>query len=595
MIKTERFEDLFTSFPTFTCEELGRQANDFSKVHHHPITFTQANFWIFFALVMMVFAFIHNRQLVRTIFLTAVSYFFYIKTSGIFFIILLFSTLVDYNIGNWIHHSANLKKRKILLFASMFINLFVLGYFKYAYFFTDSFNSLFGTDFTYYNYFSYWTNSFWGSDYLCVDKLILPVGISFYTFQTMSYTIDIYRKELSPAKSIFDFAFFVSFFPQLVAGPIVRAKDFIAQIYLPYQLTKKDFGWSVFMIMRGLIKKIVFADFIGAHFVDHVFKHPEYYPGFVIIIALWGYSMQVYGDFSGYTDIAIGVSRLMGFHLNPNFNSPYKANSVADFWRRWHISLSTFLRDYLYIPLGGNKRATIVSYLFIPFIIAFLAGLIDYYWDFSFHLGSIIVVFDFWLISFVLLFLTLVALLFKRVRAFMNTDINLLITMLLGGLWHGASLNFIIWGGLNGLALVVYKYWKRISPYEKSNFFIVHFWKVFITFNFISFTRIFFRSGTMDTANQIMNQIKDNFGLFNAEGEWNGLHWEMLWENYWMVIVIMFFAYMMHWFPGKLKDTAINYFINLPYVIQGLIVVLVGVGIYQAVSEKFQAFIYFAF
>lgn len=591
----ERFEDLFTSYPSFTCDEIGKAANDFSKIQNAPITFTQANFWIFFALVLLIFSAIHNRQFLRTVFLTAVSCFFYFKTSGIFIVILLFSTLVDYNIGNWIHKSANQKKRKILLITSMFINLTVLAYFKYAFFFTESFNTLFDTDYQFFNHFSYWTNSFWGSEVLCVDKIILPVGISFYTFQTMSYTIDIYRKELTPVKNIIDFGFFVSFFPQLVAGPIVRAKDFIAQIYQPYHLTKEEFGWSIFMIMRGLIKKIVFADYIGAHFVDHIFNHPEYYPGFVIVIGLWGYSMQIYGDFSGYTDIAIGISKLMGFQLNMNFNSPYKATSVADFWRRWHISLSTFLRDYLYIPLGGNKKATWVSYAFVPLIISFLAGVIDYYWDIVIPIGSTEVVFDFWVIGFILLLLTLFGLLFDKMRAFLTTDINLLITMLLGGLWHGASMKFIIWGGLNGIALVIYKYWKRISPYEKSNFFLVHFWKVFITFNFITFTRIFFRANDMEAAGGIMTQIKDNFGLYNNEGVWNGMHWEMLWDSYSVVLIILTIAYLLHWLPGKLKSTFERGFIQLPMVVQGVIVFIVSVAIYQAVSDKFTPFIYFAF
>lgn len=591
----ERFQDLFTAFPSFTCEELGKQANDFSKVQTAPITFTQANFWIFFAIVLLIFSMVHKRQLLRTSFLLLVSCFFYIKTSGIFLVILLFSTLVDYNIGGAIHRSTNHSKRKWLLGASMFINLFVLVYFKYAYFFTDSFNQLFHTNFEFFNHFSYWTNSFWGGEVLCVDKIILPVGISFYTFQTMSYTIDIYRKELEPVKNIIDFGFFVSFFPQLVAGPIVRAKDFIPQIYQPYHLSKDEFGWALFMILRGLVKKIVFADYIGAHFVDHVFNNPGYYPGFVIVFALWGYSMQIYGDFSGYTDIAIGISKLMGFQLNTNFNSPYKAVSTADFWRRWHISLSTFLRDYLYIPLGGNKTASIVSYAFIPLIIAFLAGLIDYYWDIEINIGSTVMHFNFWVLSFILLTLTLIGMLFDRVRKFLNTDINLLITMLLGGLWHGASMKFIIWGGLNGLGLVIYKYWKRISPYEKSNFFLVHFWKIFLTFNFITFTRVFFRAKDMDIANGMLNRIWFNFDLFNNEGKWNTGHWQMLWDNYNIVLLIMVFAYILHWLPSLLKSDLERRFIQLPMWGQAIVTILLVIIVFQAVSDKFQPFIYFQF
>lgn len=590
----ERFYDLFFTYPGFTCAELGKQANDFSKINNEPITFTQANFWIFFLLVYGIFTLVHKKQNLRTWFLLAVSCFFYFKTSGLFLILLVFSTLLDYNIGNAIFKSNRQGKRKFLLFLSMFGNLFVLGYFKYAFFFTDSFNQLFHTNYEFFNHFSYWTNSFWGSEVLCVDRLILPVGISFYTFQTMSYTIDIYRKELQPVRNIIDFGFFVSFFPQLVAGPIVRAKDFIPQMYQPFSLTKNDFGWSLWQILRGLVKKIVIADYLGANFVDHAFQNPDNFPGFVLVVAMWAYSMQIYGDFSGYTDIAIGVSRLLGFQLNTNFNSPYKAINVADFWKRWHISLSSFLKDYLYIPLGGNKTASWVSWLFLPFIIAFIAGLIEYYFDVAFTVAGIEFSFGFWTLSFILMVLVLLLMLIDSVRKFVTTDINLLITMLLGGLWHGNNLKFIIWGGLNGLGLVIYKYWKRISPYEKSNFFLVHFWKIFFTFNFITFTRVFFRASDMENANLYMNRIWNNFGLFTDEG-FNNSAWNLMMTTYSIVFLIMIAAYLIHWMPSAGKEKIMNGFIRLPSYAQVVVIVLSSILIYQAVSADFQAFIYFAF
>lgn len=590
----ERLEELFTAFPSFTCEELGKQANDFSKVQTAPITFTQANFWIFFLLVYGVFTLVYKRNQLRTLFLLLVSCFFYVKTSGLFLIILVFSTLLDYNVGNAIFKSDNQRKRKTLLFISMFLNLFVLAYFKYAYFFTESFNSLFSTQYEFFNHFSYWTNSFWGSELLCVDKIILPVGISFYTFQTMSYTIDIYRKELHPVKNIIDFGFFVSFFPQLVAGPIVRAKDFIPQMYEPFKLTKHEFGWSLFQILKGLTKKIVVADFLGGNFIDHTFQNPDNFPGFVLVVAMWAYSMQIYGDFSGYTDIAIGISKLLGFQLNINFNSPYKAVSVADFWRRWHISLSSFLRDYLYIPLGGNKKASFISYLFVPLIVFFLSGLINYYWSPGITIGETFYALDFWVLSLLLLLAILSLMLIESVRNFMNTDINLLITMLLGGLWHGASMKFIIWGGLNGLALVIYKYWKRVSPYEKSNFFLVHFWKIFFTFNFITFTRIFFRATDMDNANFYLNRIWNNFGLFTAEGI-NSAAWNLMVTSYWAVLIIMIIAYIIHWLSGSFKEKVLEKFVNLSMAAQIIITFISSVLIYQIASSNNSVFIYFQF
>lgn len=572
-----RFENLFGAFPSFTCEEIGAKANDFSNNITAPLQFTQMNFWMFFAMVYFLYALVYKRQLLRSSFLLIVSLFFYFKTSGLFVSILIFSTVVDFFIGSAIFKSENPVKRKTLLITSMSINLFVLCYFKYAYFFTDSFNELMGTWLHPINYFAHWNNGFFGDEVMCASKIILPVGISFYTFQTMSYSIDIYRKELTPVKNIIDFGFFVSFFPQLVAGPIVRAKDFIPQIYKPFVLTNRDFGWSIWMILKGLVKKIVIADFIALNFIDRVFEAPDLYPGFVALIALWGYSMQIYGDFSGYTDIAIGLSRLMGFQLNDNFNSPYKAVSVADFWRRWHISLSTWLKDYLYIPLGGNKKASVASYIFIPLIAAFLAGVMNYYWGISF-----------WLLCGIFVGLTIIGLLFPTYRKFVSTDINLLITMLLGGLWHGAEMKFIIWGGLNGVALVIYKYWKRISPYEKSQFFLVHFWKIFITFNFITFTRVFFRGTSMENANHMLERIWYNF-------DWS---WEVFTQKlitgYPVVMIVILVSYVIHWLPARTKDNTMELFISTSVYTKAFIVFFVGIFIYQFYSA-FAPFVYFAF
>lgn len=601
-----RFEDIFVNYPSYACEEIGAKANDFSNNITAPLTFTQMNFWIFFAMVYVVFCFIYKKYFLRSSFLLLVSLFFYFKTSGLFVSILIFSTVLDYFVGNALHKSEKPGWRKFFLFTSMTVNLFVLCYFKYAYFFTDSYNYLitylndvFGLSMgaaEVVNHFAHWNNSFFGDDVMCAAKIILPVGISFYTFQTMSYCIDIYRKELTPVKNIVDFGFFVTFFPQLVAGPIVRAKDFIPQIYQPFVLTKNDFGWSVWMILRGLTKKMVVADFLALNLIDRVFEFPDQYSGYIVIVALIGYSMQIYGDFSGYTDIAIGISRLMGFHLNPNFNSPYKATSVADFWKRWHISLSTWLKDYLYIPLGGNKKATIASYIFIPFIAFFIAGVTNYFWGW-----------DFWILSGIFVGLTVIGLLFASYRKFVSTDINLLITMLLGGLWHGAEMKFIIWGGLNGLALVIYKYWKRISPYEKSNHFLVHFWKIFITFNFITFTRVFFRASSMDNAVNILTQIKYQFtdpgtqeSILASEGYfyrlWNDLKLSMsfLFENYGMVMVVLIVSFIIHWLPSRWKDGLMCQFIKAPLVVQVFLVFFTGIFIYQFYSV-FAPFAYFAF
>ena len=329
-----------------------------------PLLFTQQYFWVFFALVMGAYSLMYKNTARRNIFLFAVSLFFYYKTSGFYFIILLFSTLADYSIG-WAIYSNKVKwQRQTLVALSVVVNLFVLGYFKYAYFVADFIHDLTGIELEVINHFALWTNEAIGTNFI-FDRILLPVGISFFTFQTISYSVDIYRGHIKPVKNIMDFGFYVSFFPQLVAGPIVRASEFIPQLYEPYKLSKERAGLAVFWILNGLLKKLVLADYIAVQFIDRVFDNPQLYSGFETMSALFGYSLQVYADFSGYTDVAIGIAMLMGFTLPKNFNSPYKATSVADFWRRWHLSLSTWLRDYLYIPLGGNREGSIASYTIV--------------------------------------------------------------------------------------------------------------------------------------------------------------------------------------------------------------------------------------
>ena len=362
--------------------EVGGFFNRFSTIFSAEIgdgsslVFTKLDFWLFFLLVMVVFSFLHKKKLVRSIFLTVVSCFFFFKTSGLYVLLLLISVAVNYFLGKRIYVArSELRSKWIIAFSAIF-NLLILGYFKYAYFFTESFNEMFQTDYELVNQFALMGNGFFGSGTF-VEKILLPVGVSFFTFQNISYVVDIFRKEIKPVKNFFDYTFFVTFFPQLVMGPIVRARDFIPQISEPFHLTKTEFSWSVIQIVKGLIKKIVIADFLVVYFIDKIlFPESSVFsePGFTYVVAMWAYSIHIYADFSGYTDIAIGLSRLMGFKLKPNFNSPYKALNVADFWRRWHISLGSWLRDYLYIPLGGNRTGSLGSYLAILIIFTFLIG-----------------------------------------------------------------------------------------------------------------------------------------------------------------------------------------------------------------------------
>ncbi|MEM6267879.1 MAG: MBOAT family O-acyltransferase [Bacteroidota bacterium] len=540
-----------------------------------PLLFTQFYFWGFFAAVLVIFSVLHPYRAARNAFLFLASLFFYYKTSGFFFVILLFSTLSDYLIGFAIHNSEHKPIRRFWMILSVTINLAVLSYFKYSYFFTESFNDLFGTQVEYFNHFNFWANDLTGSQF-SVDRLLPPVGISFFTFQTISYAVDVYQRKIGPVRNILDFGFYVSFFPQLVAGPIVRAAEFIPQIYQPYNVSNREFSIAAFWILKGLVKKLWLADYIGVNFVDRVFENPELFTGFENLMGLYGYSLQVYADFSGYTDIAIGVALLMGFRLPVNFNYPYKARSVGEFWKRWHISLSTWLKDYLYIPLGGSRNSSFLTWFFYALIP------IGAVWYFGVQFMPAVI----FISVLVLLFFMYLDFKTPRTRVELATASNLMLTMLLGGLWHGSSWMFVIWGGLNGVGLVVYKFWRRISPWEGKKQWYWTAWAIFITFNFITFTRIWFRSPDLATADLVMAQIQSNFG------------WEYIPEvlnNYANVFYVMYLGFVMHWIPESWKAQIKESFVGLPIGWKALAAVVAVFVAYQAVSSDLQPFIYFQF
>ncbi|MCK4919719.1 MAG: MBOAT family protein [Bacteroidales bacterium] len=482
-------------------------------------------FWIFFGIILSIYSIIYPAKAARNGFLFFASLFFYWKTSGLFFLLLIFSTIVGYFLGLGNYRAKKKLVKKLFVAGSIIVNLGLLSYFKYSYFVTETINNWFRTDFEVFNFLAAMSNSITGSKF-DVAVIGLPVGISFFTFQTISYALDIYREKVKPVRNIIDFGFYVSFFPQLVAGPIVRASEFVPQLYKRYNLSYEEFGYALFLILNGLVKKMFIGDYLAVNFIDRIFANPLSYSGFENISALYAYSLQVYCDFSGYTDIAIGIALFLGFRLPKNFNSPYKADSVGNFWKRWHISLSSWLKDYLYIPLGGNKKGQF------------------------------------------------------------RTNVNLMLTMLLGGLWHGASWEFVIWGGINGLGLLVYKYWKRISPYENSTHWLTHLWKVFLTFNFITFTRIWFRSESIQQANQFLSQV------------WNSLDLSLAPEvifSYYKVFLIMLLGYVVHWLPSGFKNSYRNWFINAPIWVKLIVTLIIIFVIYQSWSADIVPFIYFQF
>ena len=544
----------------------------FTYQENSPLLFTQRYFWVFFAFVMGGFSLVYKHTARRNVFLFAVSLFFYYKTSGFYFIILLFSTVVDFVIG-WAIYTNKVKwQRQFLVALSVLVNLMVLGYFKYAYFVVDFLHDLTGIELTVINSFALWTNQAVGTNFV-FEKILLPVGISFFTFQTISYSVDIYRGHVKPVRNILDFGFYVSFFPQLVAGPIVRASEFIPQIHQPYQLSKQRAGLAVFWILNGLLKKLFLADYLAVQFIDRVFDNPQLYSGFETMSALFGYSLQVYADFSGYTDVAIGIAMLLGFTLPKNFNSPYKASSVADFWRRWHLSLSTWLRDYLYIPLGGNRKGSIASYV-IVFIFFVMIALIAGNSSLTLILSGI-----FALGSFAMRYSPVVA-------KWVNTNINLMLTMILGGLWHGASWNFVTWGTLNGVGLVVYKNWKKVSPWADKKKWYNRAIGLFLTLTFITFTRAWFRSPTWNGAIELLTKITNDFGMDTVAGVVTGN---------WKFFSVMLLGYIIHWIPGRYKSQLQYKVAHAPVWILYVLVLLSTLVIYQILSAEVQPFIYFAF
>jgi len=425
--------------------------------------------------------------------------------------------------------------------------------------------------------------------------IFLPIGISFYTFQSISYVIDVYWKKLEPTKNILDYAFFLSFFPQLVAGPIVKAHDFLPQINKFKIVSKEEVYSGIWLIMIGLIKKAIIADYIS-QYNDLVFASPETYSGFENLMAIYGYTLQIYCDFSGYSDMAIGLSRILGYDLGINFNFPYKALNITDFWRRWHISLSTWLRTYIYIPLGGNRGKKWKTYL------------------------------------------------------------NLMLTMLIGGLWHGANWKFVFWGAMHGIALAVHKATKKILDKIPNNIFS-NFFSWFLTFHFVIFLWIFFRTTDLKkeyVATEVVNGTEqevvktETIDAFNVAWlmvdriftNWDGLEDvekvavvenkidnENINENIdninnenfvlhesdtqnleqsksivvhfisvrYVWFILMVIGFLMHASPTKWTEKIMNAYIKSPYLLKVIIFIIVVQLAIQFKNSDVQPFIYFQF
>ncbi|GJM32500.1 MAG: hypothetical protein DHS20C18_15010 [Saprospiraceae bacterium] len=551
-----------------------------------PLLFNSVRFLALFLAFFSLYIALRRRLNWRLVYTLAFSLYFYYLSSGFYFFILLLSTVVDFTLGHFIYRASNKTRKRLFLGLSLGLNLGLLGYFKYTNFLIDLFNGSLGTHFHF-------------------QDIFLPVGISFFTFQTLSYSIDIYREKLIPLtegvhglpslfRNFLDFAFFVCFFPQLVAGPIVRAADFIPQIRKRLALTEVQLGQGILLIAGGLFKKAVISDYISVNFVDRVFENPVLYSGLENLLAVYGYALQIYCDFSGYSDMAIGLALLLGFQLPENFRTPYQSKSIQEFWRRWHISLSTWLRDYLYISLGGNRKGGFRTY------------------------------------------------------------VNLMITMLLGGLWHGASWVFILWGFLHGIGLALDRFLKNrgkffeldatralvvllllhlvgqglilwqyaddpelLNAYTRGNVQMGLFWitlfviaqiitqlkwskrvindsvSKILVFHFVCFCWIFFRAGAlanpmppMQTAGEVLGQLMTNFQL--------ELLPQVL-EAYKPVLFLMLLGYLLHFLPRNWANAFEKSFIRWPLIGKATFLAAVIWIVIQTASSEVVPFIYFQF
>ncbi|MFA5574854.1 MAG: MBOAT family O-acyltransferase [Brumimicrobium sp.] len=540
------------------------------------LTFSRLDFWLFFLGVMILFSLLHKNKLVRSIYLTAVSLFFYYKTSELSVVILAFTLLSNYSIAHLIASRKKKVSKKVWLTFIVALDILVLAYFKYAYFFTSSFNEFFHTNHEVFNLISYFENGFSteGNSNI-VDRLLLPAGVSFFTFSSIGYVIDVYRKEVSPVKNFFHYSFFISFFPHLILGPIVRAKEFIPQISLPYRLTKPEFGWAIFQILKGLFKKLILADYIAVHFIDKIVDSPESYPGFVLLFAIYAYSVQIYADFSGYTDMATGIARLMGFKLEKNFNRPYKSLNAAEFWRRWHVSLGNWWKNYLYIPLGGNRTGGFPSIFMISIIFVFLFFFTQWTW------------LIYALISFVM-FYFIILWLFPKAKKIIYRDMNLMITMVVGGLWHNPDQNYLVWGAINGVGLVFYNHWKKISPYEDINHWTVRAWKIWLTFSFMTIARIWFRvEGKSEPFDYFLWMVKEF--RFSSES------FVLMCTTFATPLALMVLGCILHWLPDRYENWLESLYSKSPFGIQIITACVFIIGIYQLIADTSKHFVYFFF
>ena len=528
----------------------------------NPLLFNNGFFVYFFTLFILLFFALRNHHKARRYVFCLFSLYFFYKASGWFVGLVLVSAVVDFFLSNAIYREKSKSKKKFLLVLSILFNLGMLFYFKYTDFFIEISNSLFDTNFNPLN-------------------LILPIGISFYTFENLSYTVDVYRGEFKPANKFSDYLLFLAFFPKLMMGPIVRAHDFVPQINEPYVISERDFAKGFFLIISGLIKKLVISDYITLNMVDYMFDNPALHTGVENLMAVYGYAMVIYCDFSGYSEIAIGIALWLGFKIPPNFMSPYQSLNITEFWRRWHISLSTWLKDYLYIPLGGNRNFSVASFIFVGgFLVgSFIMGVE------LFHLSNL------WaaVVSAVLLLIFIIPAVITRKTSGIAANFNLLTTMLLGGFWHGASWNFIIWGAIHGVGLGIHKIWMLLTDKSFAAFNQSRIYKIIsgiLTFHFVCFAWIFFKAEDLEIAKTMIYQIFNNFDI-SVFGPF--------YDNYKGVVWMILVAMVLHLIPDNLADKVIARTKTIPMVVYILVffLFLILYGYFKSAEQVMPIYLQF--
>lgn len=486
---------------------------DFSKIIKElsydpasPLLFNTGLFMLLFMAFMGIYELLRRHNVAKMLFTIAFSLYFYYKSSADCCLILLGICLSDYILGNLLGALSHRWMRRCVVFLNVAANLGMLVYFKYFNLLMSTWASISHSDFD-------------------ILQIVLPAGISFITFRSISYIIDVYREDMAPERNLLHYTFALTFFPPLLAGPVVRAKDLLPQVKQNPIATQAMTGEGLFLIMIGLVKKIVIADYLSGNFVNRIFDNPLLYSGFENLLGCIGFTIQIYCDFSGYSDLAIGIALLMGYRFKQNFNAPFKSQNPSEFWRRWHISLSTWLRDYLYIPLGGSRRGHTRTYL------------------------------------------------------------NNFITMVLGGLWHGAGWMYLLWGAYQGVILAAHKAIKTvwITPAWIKGSFPAKVFNIAVTFALTVIGFTIFRADSLETLGNIATQVFGNFHAAVAS---------QFVEGYMLIVLAMLAGLVMHFSPTQWTGGMARMYISLPLMAQGLLLAVVIFFIIQARSSDLVPFIY---